>query len=208
MIQYLLPIHIIAGSVALIAAFLALLVAKGKKIHILAGRAYFLGMVVIFLTAIPMSIIKNNIFLFFIAIFSFYMAFSGIRFARNRRGIASFLDWFAVALMILSGISMWVLAVDLFLGNDSRYITLIVYGSIAIFLGYTDFKAYKNKSATGKGRIARHLTNMMAGTIAVITAVLVTNINIEPAWIWWILPTVIIAPAIVWWNRRVLGGNN
>ena len=44
----------------------------------------------------------------------------------------------------------------------------------------------------------------MGGTIAVITAVLVTNLNIEPVWIWWILPTITIVPVIVWWNHRVL----
>ena len=37
---------------------------------------------------------------------------------------------------------------------------------------------------------------MLAGTIAVITAVLVTNVNIEPVFILWILPTIIISPLI------------
>ena len=30
---------------------------------------------------------------------------------------------------------------------------------------------------------------MMAGTIAVITAVLVVNVNTEPEWVWRVLPT-------------------
>ena len=74
-------------------------------------------------------------------------------------------------------------------------------------MGYADFKSYRSKSAIGKKRIARHLTNMLAGTIAVITAVLVTNINIEPVFILWILPTIIITPIIFWWNRKILGVN-
>jgi len=45
---------------------------------------------------------------------------------------------------------------------------------------------------------------MMDGTIAVITAVLVVNVDIEPVWIWWVLPTALIVPFIVWWNRKVL----
>ena len=63
------------------------------------------------------------------------------------------------------------------------------------------------KYAIGKQRIARHLTNMLAGTIAVITAVLVTNIHIEPVFILWILPTIVITPLIIWWNRKILGTN-
>jgi hypothetical protein len=70
-----------------------------------------------------------------------------------------------------------------------------------------DFRSYRNKSAIGKQRIARHLTNMLAGTIAVITAVLVTNLSIEPVFILWILPTIIISPLIFWWNRKILGLN-
>ena len=38
-------------------------------------------MAVIFLTAIPMSIASSNVFLFLIAIFSFYLAYAGMRFA-------------------------------------------------------------------------------------------------------------------------------
>jgi hypothetical protein len=93
------------------------------------------------------------------------------------------------------------------MNNNSQYITLTVFGFIAISLGYMDFRSYRNKSAIGKQRIARHLTNMLAGTIAVITAVLVTNLSIEPVFILWILPTIIIFPLIFWWNRKILGLN-
>jgi uncharacterized membrane protein YidH (DUF202 family) len=161
-------------------------------------------MVAIFLTAIPMSIITSNIFLFLIAIFSFYLAFAGMRFARNRKGVATTLDWTAVGLMILSGLGMWILSAIYFSNNNSQYIVLLVFGFLAIALGYADFRSYKNKTATGKKRLSRHLTNMMGGTIAVITAVLVVNVDLEPAWVWWVLPTLLITPVIFWWNVKVL----
>ena len=205
--HYLLFIHIIAGSVSLLAAALAVVSAKGKKVHIRAGRTYFWGMFLIFITAIPMSIVSSNLFLFLVAIFSFYLAYAGMRFARNRTGIANTFDWAAVGLMVLSGIAMWCLATVYFMNNNTQYITLAVFGFIAISLGYADFRSYRNISAIGKQRIARHLTNMLAGTIAVITAVLVTNVNIEPVFILWILPTILITPLIFWWNRKTLRGN-
>ena len=202
--QLLLIIHILAGTVALMSAALAVSSAKGKKFHVLSGRTYFWSMVSIFLTAIPMSVVSSNTFLFLIAIFSFYLAFAGMRFARNRNGVPSIIDWLAIGLMVFSGISMWLLAAVYFVSKNPQYITLLVFGFIAVILGYTDFRSYKNKTAIGKQRISRHLTNMMGGTIAVITAVLVTNVNIDPVWIWWILPTITIVPVIVWWNHRVL----
>ena len=205
--QYLLVAHIFAGCISLIAAVFAVVSSKGKQAHILAGRTYFWGMAVIFLTAIPMSISSSNVFSFLIAIFSFYLAYAGMRFARNRTGTANLFDWVAVGLMVFSGLAMWFLALVYFMNNNSQYITLTVFGFIAISLGYMDFRSYRNKSAIGKQRIARHLTNMLAGTIAVITAVLVTNLSIEPVFILWILPTIIISPIIFWWNRKILGLN-
>ena len=200
----LLAIHILAGTIALLCAALAVSSEKGKKFHVLSGRTYFWCMVGIFLTAIPMSIINSNIFLFLIAIFSFYLAFAGMRFAKNRKGIATTVDWIAVSLMILSGSGMWALAVIYFTNDNSHYITLLVFGFIALSTGYADYRAHKNKAAIGKERIAKHLANMMAGTIAVITAVLVVNVNIEPIWIWWLLPTAVITPIIFYWNKKTL----
>ena len=200
----LLSTHILAGTIALFCAGLALLSEKGKKIHVTSGRIYFWSMAGIFLTAIPMSIISSNTFLFLIAIFSFYLAFAGMRFAKNRKGIATTIDWIAVSLMILSGLGMWAFAITYLINNNSQYITLFVFGFIALALGYLDYKSHKNKTATGKERIAKHLTNMMAGTIAVVTAVLVVNINIEPIWVWWVLPTAVISPIIVYWSKKTL----
>ena len=100
--QILLPIHIISGVIALASAVSALSFKKGKNRHILSGKIFFWAMLGIFVTAIPMSIINEDIFLFFVAIFSFYLAFSGMRFGRNRAGIAIPLDWIVVGLMIFS----------------------------------------------------------------------------------------------------------
>mgnify|MGYP000902173938 FL=1 len=200
----LLILHILSGAIALFSAALALSTEKGKKFHVLSGKSYFWAMVLIFLTAIPMSILNSNVFLFLIAIFSFYLAFSGKRFARNRKGIPARLDLIAVNFMFLSGAGMWILAIIFFINNDSQFITLIVFGFLALSLGYGDFQTFKNQTATGKERIAKHLTNMMGGTIAVVTAVLVVNPPADPEWVWWILPTVLITPVITWWNKKVL----
>ena len=128
-------------------------------------------MVLIFLTAIPMSIINSNVFLFLIAIFSFYLAFSGVRFARNRSGVPTRVDLIAVNFMFLSGAGMWILAIIFFINNDSQFITLIVFGFLALSLGYGDFRTFKNETAKGKERIAKHLTNMMGGTIAILSLI-------------------------------------
>ena len=127
-----------------------------------------------------------------------------MRFAKNRRWIATSLDWIAVSLMILSGLGMLILSAIYFTNDNSQYIVLLVFGFLASRLGYADLLGYTNNIAIGKERISRHLTNMMGGTIAIITAVLVVSPPFEPAWVWWILPTALITPVIFWWNRKTL----
>ena len=200
----LLVIHILFGTLALLSAAVAVSSAKGKKFHELSGSTYFWSMTAIFLTAIPMSIISSNIFLFLVAIFSFYLAFAGMRFAKNRKGIPTKLDWIAVGLMIASGIGMLSLSLVYFANDNSQYIVLLVFGLLAASLGYGDYRSHKDRTATGKQRIASHLTNMLGGTIAVITAVLVVNVDIKPLWIWWVLPTAVITPVIIYWKRKAM----
>lgn len=118
--QLLLVTHILAGGIAVLGAALAILSDKGKRLHVLSGRTFFWGMAIIFLTAIPMSIINSNVFLFLVAIFSFYLAYAGMRFARNRQGVASLLDWIAIGLVVSAGLIMWFLAIFHFMNNNSQ----------------------------------------------------------------------------------------
>ena len=199
----LLAIHIGAGAVSLLAAAVAVFTAKGQSAHVRSGRVYAMGMTLVFLTAVPLALLGADIFLLLIAFFSFYLVFAGWRFARNRQRRAHPVDWIAVAVIAATGLCMWGYAVVLVIYGGSQWVTLLVFGGIAIALGLADARFHQTQPG-GARRVARHLTNMMAGTIATITAVTVVNVDMEPVWVPWILPTVVITPLIVWWNVRVL----
>ena len=93
---------------------------------------------------------------------------------------------------------MWVLSTIYFFKDNSQFIKLLVFGSLATFLGFTDLSSYKNKTTKDKERIAKHLTSMMGGTIAIITAVLVVDPQSDPEWLSWVLPAPLITPVIFW----------
>ena len=203
----LLVIHIAAGSIALLTALAALVTAKGGTIHVRAGRVYAIGMTLIFLTAVPLAILGADVFLLLIAFFSFYLIFAGWRFARNRSRRPQPVDWVAVAIMGLTGLAMWGYAVALGVSGSGQWVTMLAFGSIAVALSVAD-GLFFNQGRSGRRRpapylrIQRHLTNMMAGTIATVTAVMVVNVSMDPVWVPWLLPTVVITPLIVWWNVR------
>ena len=56
----------------------------------------------------------------------------------------------------------------------------------------------KLKTAIGKQKIARYLTNILASRIAVIPAFVVSIIHIKSIFILWIYPTKIITPIVFW----------
>ena len=199
----LLAIHIAAGSVALLTTAIALVTPKGERWHVLAGRIYAVGMTVVFVTAVPLAILGSSIFLLLIAFFSFYLVFAGWRFARNRQRRAHPVDWAAVGILAVTGLGMWGYAIIIGLNGSSQWVTLLLFGGIALALSLADAR-FHQKQPGGARRVARHLTNMMAGAIATITAVAVVNVNMEPVWVPWVVPTIVITPLIVWWNIRTL----
>ena len=188
----------------MLTAAVALVTAKGGRWHVGAGRVYAAGMTLVFVTAIPLAILGASTFLFLIALFSFYLVFAGWRFARNRHRRAHPADWIAVVALAVTGLCMWAYATVLAIHGDSQWVTLVIFGVIALALAAAD-AMFHWKQPGGQRRVSRHLTNMMAGTIATITAVTVVNVSMEPVWVPWVLPTIVITPLIVWWNFRVLG---
>ena len=202
----LLIFHIAAGSVALATAAVALLTIKGGTHHVRAGRVYAAAMALVCVTALPLAVLGSDVLLLLVAVFSFYLVFAGWRFARNAGGRPRAVDWIAVAAMGLTGLGMWAYGAVLFLRGDSQWVTLAAFGFIAAALSAVDLRYHRAPARSGRRRIARHLTNMLAGTIATVTAVVVVNVDTQPAWLAWILPTIFITPLIAWWNRRVLRG--
>lgn len=204
-------IHIFGGAIALLGAFVAVtakLIDRAHKWHVYGGRTFFYGMIVVFLTALPMTILKPNLFLFLIAIFSFYLTFFGWRYATNRKGQPSMADRVGIIIMGIAGTGMIGWGVHLAWFDDGNGITLIVFGIIGLSLTIQDYQRFKKGPLRAKDRISAHPTMMMAATIAAITAFLVTNIQTNPVWITWIAPTVIITPIIIWMNKRLYSGRS
>ena len=109
-------------------------------------------------------------------------------------------------IILLTAITMTIGAYILCAESNSQCVTLLVFGFLAVLSGLTDLKSHVSRCTIGHKRIARHLTNMLAGTIATVTATLVVNVSTERVWIAWITPTLLIAPVITYWNRRTLKG--
>ena len=207
--EVLLTLHITGGVFALGSAFVALFVKifdTSHKWHIYSGKLYLLGMIIIFLTAIPMAILHSNLFLFLVAIFSFYLGLVGWRFAKNRNGLPNWLDWGSASIMAVTSFAMIIYGIYLLINNVDMGVVIIVFGSIGAMLSISGLRGFRRGATTGKERIIAHLGMMLGGTTAVVTAFIVTNFTFQPAIVLWLAPTVVITPTIFWWGRRIRSG--
>lgn len=208
MISYyqILPIHILFGSLALLSSIGAILSQKGGHKHRLFGKGFFIGMTGIFITALPLAYLRSNLFLALIAIFSYYLAYTGWRYARRKTQPVPFYDWLVTLLVFIISLIMLGLGLSHFNLHQFEPMVLLVFGFLCLSFSGGDVMVYFKGKIPGKERIARHLSAMLGGTIAVFTAVLVTNVHIKPAIVLWLGPTVIITPLIIYWNNKMRKG--
>jgi hypothetical protein len=81
-------IHVMAGTIALIAGLIAMFVKKGGKIHIASGRYFMWAMIIVIITGLfGVLVFKRNTFLLVITLLAGYNCFSGIRVFKQRRSI-------------------------------------------------------------------------------------------------------------------------
>jgi len=203
MYTVLLVIHVLAGNLALLAAGGALVFAKGGRAHAWAGRAFTVGMATIFLTALPMTFLRPNLFLFLVALFNGYLTLTGWLRAVNRIGVPTRIEWAAAIVMAVTAVGMAGQGTVMVFTGATMGVVLLVFAGIGGGLAASDLAGLQSQRFRGKERIVSHLQRMLGGTIGAITAFVVTNVRVEPAFVLWILPSVVLTPLVVYWARRV-----
>ncbi len=190
-------LHIIAGMSALVCGFLALLFRKGSSSHKLNGNIFFIGMMGVAVTALLISAFKSNDFLFFIGLFSLFMTLSGKRAIYNKSSTPFSLD--IIILMLGLGAGVWMLI--------EPNIVLRVFGALSLLLAIGDlniyYKVYRKLTIPSNTWLVRHIQHMIGSYISTATAFLVVNIQFEPGWVMWLIPTAIGTPAITYWIRKI-----
>lgn len=200
----LLIIHIISGSVALIAGAIAILTRKGSYIHITAGKSYYLSMYSVGITSVVMSLIKFNPFLLAIGIFATYMTYSGKVSIENWRIKSNHTPLFRERLPFLIALLTSVVMViwpvyRMIVSGIPAVPVLSIFGLIMFFNAWRDVKNYSHgKMFIPKNRswLIQHIGMMSGAYISTVTAFLVVNVNLTPVWLTWLLPTFVGTPLI------------
>jgi uncharacterized membrane protein len=192
-----LGIHILSGFTALFSGFIAIVAQKGKKVHKITGLTFFISMIMVCVSAILISLMKDNRFLLHIGIFSFYLVYSGYRSVKNKSLIPSIMDWVLLLTAFVNCLVMvW-----------SGQLVLIVFGLLGASLAAQDAKLFydiiKQNEILKNKWLLRHISMMLGGYIATFTAFIVVNISLQSLpWLPWLLPTIVGTPLIAYWTKK------
>lgn len=201
MTQSLVYLHIIAGSGAVIGMIGALGSRKGGLWHRRMGRLYSYAMAAALLLALIVSVLTVNLFLGLIGLFSGYFVYTGWRLAVVNNGRRNHADRIASLFMVCCAVAMMAYGIYQFVSGESLGVALAVFGIFALMPALQDYRR-DTTWPTGKDRIILHLNRMGGASIATLTAVFVVNVQTTPAFIAWLLPTMVGTPLIIYWTSR------
>ncbi|MBA2733834.1 MAG: hypothetical protein H0U54_13185 [Acidobacteria bacterium] len=198
-------IHILSGGLGLFVAPGAMLTRKGGLWHRRWGKVYFWSMVVVVLTGVLLAFVRFNPFLLLIAVFSFYLAFSGYRalYRKTPQQRAGILDWGVSVLMLTGGASFigYGIYLLLILQTVSFGIVAIVFGSIGLASAISDIRSFLRPPTDKLAWWFSHMSGMLAAYIATVSAFSVVNFHFLPPAVRWLWPTVIGTIGTTVWTR-------
>ena len=203
-------IHIAAGCIALLCGSGALLTRKKPARHRPFGLVYFWCMSVIFVTAVYLSVYRQNVFLFFIGIFTFHASFTALRALKLKElhlGQKPLLkDWLAELLNILANAGLLgVAGLSLYNGNVPFAIISTVFGCLGLRGSYINIKRLKGETTLQNYWLIAHISGMTASYIGAITAFTVNNNQ----WLHlpdvaaWLGPSLVLIPFVIYETGRL-----
>lgn len=203
-------IHVVAGIGALLSGATAILLRKNTPKHKPIGRIYFWCMTVIFITGIFLSVAKELLFFFFIAIFTYYSVLIAYRALRLKNlhttQKPALVDWLiqGVAGLVFLAMFIWALFNLNKSGKDAAIITLVFCSMGLLGVYRNSWRFIKGPKETNYW-LKAHIGNMLGSYIGAITAFLVNqsqHIPVNPLFLW-LGPTVIIMPIIFMELKKV-----
>ncbi|WP_233352002.1 hypothetical protein [Hyphomonas neptunium] len=160
-------IHILFGTISIVAGASAMVLKKGAKLHRLSGRVFAVSLVLSSVAGCCLALIVDDQFLAFLAgVLTVYLVGSGVLAAAGRAGQRSHLAMFAIA-STLTGAMFWLAweasraEAGTMLGyGPGPYIFL---GAICLIATLGDVRTLIARTLGPADRLSRHLWRMSFG---------------------------------------------
>jgi uncharacterized protein (DUF2141 family) len=140
-----------------------------------------------------------------LSVFSFYNVFAGYRAIKFFRGEQpGRTDHWIHGIAILFSAALFGYGIYGYATNPDNYVWVLalVFGALGMF-GITKNYRMTFKPQTKADWMRFHISGMLSGYIAAVTAFSATSLDFLPGLVQWLWPTVLFVPVISWHQRRV-----
>lgn len=202
-------IHAFLGGIGLLTGIGSMAVKKGGKLHKRMGKIFAITMITSCIIILPISWLPNHesLFLFLISLFTIYLVLIGRRaltFKSRKKLKAETIDLTISATMLIFSLFMIGYGTYGLFNQIPANILYIIFGGLGLFLTIKNFIFYKNFKEKKVTWLLAHLTHMIAGLIASITAFIVAGLKLWTVAAW-VLPSVIGTIYIIYWRLKTKG---
>ena len=201
LITYVRGSHIVFGGASMVFGVLALVLRKSSTQHIRSGVLFFWAMFGAFITALYLSYMKTIPFLFFVGVFSFYMALIGKFSLSYVRGKS--ISNFHKAVHFLAAVVHAGMLVFAFFSSGTLMILCLIFGGLGFLFSMQSLRDLFRKSLARNYWLGKHISGMVGAFIASISAFSVVTFGFLPALVQWLWPTFVLTPIIIYWQRKV-----
>jgi uncharacterized membrane protein len=155
-----LPVHILAGALAVLLGYTALFAAKGAALHRKSGTLFVVAMVALSLTGAFVAFVNGSSISVIAGLLTFYFVATALITVRPRMRQAREID---AALMLLA-VTVAVLAFGTGWGisrsGSPAAAPMFVFGGVGLLAAIGDARVIGGGAIAGRRRIARHLWRM------------------------------------------------
>ena len=208
----LVPVHILAGLIAIVAGFVAIFARKGQKLHRKSGKVFVYAMLIMSASATVMAIMISQKLNPAQAVLTIYFVSTGVLAVRRRPEDSR---WIEMSAMI---VALVVALYEIMLGFDAMSrpkgtvdglspVVAFVFGSIALLAVMGDIRMLM-RGIHGARRIARHLWRMCFGLFVATGSFFLGQAEVFPKPVRIIpllaVPALLPLVMLLYWMVRVL----
>jgi uncharacterized membrane protein len=211
----LMPLHIAAGTLALVAGFAALAIRKGSPIHARAGTIFFASMLVMTLSGAVIAAVRAEPGTGVIGLFTAYLVATGWAAAHRRDGQARGLERAGLAAALACVALFATLAILSTLSPTGKIDSLpapihYIYGALAALAAWYDLAFIRRGRLTGAQRLARHVWRISTALLIAALSFFLGQQDEFPKWmqgspVFFLPPLSVLAVMLFWLVRLRFG---
>ena len=155
-----LPVHILAGTLALLFGYVALAATKGATLHRKSGLLFVAAMVTMALTGALVAALSVTTVSIVAGLLTFYFVTTGLLTVRRRTPETERIDTAAMVFAAVIAVLGFASGAAIMRSGRPEAIPMFIFGALGLLAAKGDRRMIREHGIQGKRRIARHVWRM------------------------------------------------